>query len=308
MCTAYTYGVRGSQAHTVSAGSTYEGHLVRASKLFLGVAALALILPLAACAPTGAAGPAGPAGAKGEQGAEGAMGPQGLPGATGATGATGERGASGAQGATGATGASGAGAAGPTGATGATGATGPIGATGPAGAVGPAGAPGTPGTPGATGATGLTGTVGATGATGAAGSGESALFYATFGDNTGPIAHGVEVTFPQDGPTTTANIFRTGPYDFEVAIAGTYRVNYQVPVTEPGQLVMSKQGVILPYTSSGRATGTTLIGLTTLIYMSAGEKMTLRAADTNSTAITVTQVIAGGPAYATLLIELVKAG
>lgn len=245
------------------------------------------------------------------------MGAQGLPGAAGpagAAGATGERGASGAQGATGAAGATGS--AGATGATGAVGAPGLRGATGLIGSAGAAGAngtngaigvPGAPGTNGTGGAAGPAGPAGPQGPTGATGSGESALFWATFGDNTAPIVRGAEINFPQNGPSTTANIFRTGRYDFEVAVAGTYRVSYQVPVTESGQLAMSVQGSILDYTTSGRATGTTLITQTTLIHMNAGEQMTLRAANTNSTDITVTPVIAGGPSYATLLIELVAA-
>lgn len=143
---------------------------------------------------------------------------------------------------------------------------------------------------------------------GAPGSGESALFYAVMpGDNLAPIAAGAEVTFPHDGPSTSTHIVRVTPYDFQLTIAGTYRVSYQVPVIEPGQLAMSVQGVLLPYTTSGRDTGTSLIGLTTLIHVSAGEMMTLRASGTNSTSITISQGVGGATTVASLLIELVKA-
>jgi len=84
-------------------------------------------------------------------------------------------------------------------------------------------------------------------------------------------------------------------------------VSYEVPVIEPGQLVLYNQGLAVAYTASGRATGTTSIGLTTLVHMSGGEQLSLRAALSNPSAIEITANVAQGPGYSTLLIELVKA-
>jgi len=294
---------------------------VRASKLLLGVAAIALIIPLAGCVPSGVVGPAGPTGATGERGADGA---QGVPGAKGATGETGPAGASGSQGATGPTGATGpagasTGVAGPRGATGATGVAGPrgaTGATGATGAVGPAGprglqgVQGTAGTNGLPGVPGIQGAQGIQGIQGETGSGESALFYAVPADNPTAKAPGEEIVFASDGPNTSTAITRNpnNTYDFVLATTGVYRVTYEVPVDTPGQLVLSLQGVAIPYTTSGRMMGETIITLSTLVHAQGGQQLTLRAAFDNPIPITVSQDLGGyGPMYASILIELVAA-
>lgn len=142
------------------------------------------------------------------------------------------------------------------------------------------------------------------------GSGESALFFGiTSVDNPNPIAPGDEINFALDGPNTGTAIARNpnNIYDFYLNTAGVYRVTYTVPVVEPGQLVLSIQGSPLPYTTSGRDTGTSLITLTTLVHAGSGEQLTLRAAGSNQTSITLSQTVSGQTTYATLLIELVKA-
>jgi hypothetical protein len=86
-------------------------------------------------------------------------------------------------------------------------------------------------------------------------------------------------------------------------------VTFQVPVTAQGQLVLTLGGVELAYTVTGRSTGTTSIGETTLVTTTApNQVLTVRNPTFNILALTITPD-AGGfePASATLLIELVKA-
>jgi hypothetical protein len=86
-------------------------------------------------------------------------------------------------------------------------------------------------------------------------------------------------------------------------------VTVQVPVTEAGQLLLTLNGADLAYTVTGRATGTSLIFLSTLVDSPAADGiLTVRNPAGNPQSLTITP-LAGGtrPASATLLIELVKA-
>jgi hypothetical protein len=307
---------------------------MRASRIFLGVVALALVVPLAGCGTTGAAGPEGPAGPAGVQGADGkpgATGAPGAPGSTGATGATGARGADGADGAQGPAGAAGPaggpqGPAGPMGPQGLPGIPGPVGARGVAGAPGAAGAPGQagavgpigpqggqgiPGAPGAQGIPGVQGAPGVAGPVGPAGSGDSALFYALMpADNPFILFAAAPVEFPQNGPSTSSDILRAGlnsTTDFILATAGVYRVTFQVPVDQPGQLVVRINTVQVPYTVTGRATGSSVIGATTLITAAAGDVLSITNTDNAVGGLGLTPFAGGNePVSATLLIELVE--
>ncbi|MFC5503379.1 hypothetical protein ACFPJ4_14115 [Lysinimonas soli] len=157
---------------------------------------------------------------------------------------------------------------------------------------------------------GPAGPIGPTGAAGAPGSGDSALFFALMPpDNAATVAPGQDVQFPQDGPTTSSGTSRISPSAFVLSTAGVYRVTFQVPVTESGQLVVTLDGVELPYTVTGRATGTSSIALSTLVdATAAGDIITVRNPIGGISALTITP-LAGGiqPVSATLLIELVKA-
>lgn len=203
--------------------------------------------------------------------------------------------------------------------TGSPGPQGPPGAPGVQGEQGPEGEPGTQGPVGPQGATGSRGTAGLKGATGPAGpqgvpgamgSADSALFYALMpSDNAATVAPGGDVEFPQNGPTTSAGTARLTATAFTLATPGVYRVTFQVPVTEAGQLVLTLDGLDLPYTVTGRSTGTSSIGATTLVTTTAANQvLTVRNPAGSGWALTITP-FAGGVASvsATLLIELVKA-
>jgi hypothetical protein len=128
-------------------------------------------------------------------------------------------------------------------------------------------------------------------------------------DNAATVAPGTDVDFPQDGPSS-GTIVRTGPGSFNLAEIGTYRVAFDVPVTEPGQLILTLDGSDLAYTVVGRATGTTQITGESLVQTtSVNSILTVRNPAGNSTALTITP-LAGGtrPVSATLIVEQLQAG
>ena len=198
---------------------------------------------------------------------------------------------------------------GATGAAGPAGTAGPAGAAGPTGPAGPAGTPGPQGVPGEQGAPGSAGPQGDPGPIGPAGTTEFAEFFALMPpDNAATIAPGTDVDFPQDGPTS-GTITRTGPDTFNLAETGTYRVAFNVSVTEAGQLILTLNGADLAYTVTGRATGTSQITGESLVQTTSDNSiLTVRNPAGNSTALTITP-LAGGtrPVSASLIIEQLQA-
>ena len=136
-----------------------------------------------------------------------------------------------------------------------------------------------------------------------------AQFYALMPpDNASTVAVGADVSFPQNGPTTAGGgIARSSDSSFTLNVVGVYRVSFQVPVNEGGQLVVTLDGVELPYTVAGRFTGTTDITHTVLIETTTPNAvLTVRNPSSNPTALTITPFSGGTqPSAATLLIELI---
>jgi hypothetical protein len=164
---------------------------------------------------------------------------------------------------------------------------------------------------GATGATGATGPTGATGATGAAGGVlDFADFYALMPpDNAATVAVGTDVQFPQDGPNSgSGQIARTGPNAFSLAAVGTYQIMFQVSVTEASQLVLTLNGLELPYTVVGRATGTNqIVGMALVQTTTANSVLTVRNPGSESTALTITPLAGGtNPVSAHLVITRLR--
>lgn len=200
---------------------------------------------------------------------------------------------------------------GPTGATGATGATGPTGPTGATGPTGPAGVAATltvgtttTGEPGSPATVTNTGTTEAAvlnftvpqGATGPAG---GVLNYADFyalmpSDNTATVAPGTDVSFPQDGPNSGADISRTSASSFNLGLIGTYQILFQVGVSEAGQLVLTLNGDELDYTVVGRAAGTSqIVGMAIVTTDTINSVLTVRNPAGNATALTITPSAGG---------------
>ena len=219
----------------------------------------------------GPRGPAGPVGPMGPQGPVGETGPIGLRGLTGETGPAGPQGPAGE--------------------------TGPIGPQGPVGEAGPVGPQGPAGETGPAGPQGLTGETGPTDPQGPAGGVLNfADFYALMPpDNAATVAPGTDVSFPQDGPNSGADIARTGPDSFNLAQIGAYQVLFQVSVTEAGQLILTLNGEDLEYTVVGRATGASqIIGMAVVETTAVNSVLTVRNPAGNAAALTITPV-AGGP-------------
>jgi len=234
---------------------------------------------------TGPEGPTGPQGPIGPQGAIGTQGPIGLTGTQGAIGLTGTQGPIGL-----------------------TGPEGPVGTQGPIGLTGTQGPIGLTGTQGPTGLTGTQGPTGLTGPQGIPGGLISvADFYALMPeDNATPVAAGTAVEFPQDGPAS-GTIVRNNATQFILPDIGMYEVNFQVSVTEAGQLVVVVDGSEQAYTVVGRNTGTSqIVGLCLVETTLLDSVLSINNPLGSATALTITP-IAGGvdPVSAHLVIKRV---
>ena len=230
-------------------------------------------------------GPEGPQGIPGIQGPIGPQGPQGEAGATGPRGPQGIQGVAGPQGLQGEIG--------PQGPVGPAGAQGPQGEVGPQGPVGPAGAQGPQGEVGPQGPAGVL---------------SYADFYALMPpDNATTVAPGTDVEFPNNGPIANTDIGRLSDSSFLLAEAGAYLVQFQVPVTEAGQLVLTLNGAELPYTVVGRATGASQIVGIAIITADADATLTVRNPADNTEALTITPV-AGGTEPVSAHLTILKIG
>lgn len=208
----------------------------------------------------GAPGCPGPKGDKGSRGPKGDTGCKGKRGPIGEKGDRGPQGDSGVQGAIGSKGDTGA--VGPTGPSGPQGASGVQGLTGASGPTGPQGASGVPGVKGDVGPQGAQGVPGPQGDTGASGILDFADFYALMpDDNPKPIPVGGAVEFPRDDyiSSETGNIVKMSSTEFQVKFRGKYQVQFQVSVSEPGQLLVAINGKEDVRTVAGRENGSTQI-------------------------------------------------
>ena len=114
------------------------------------------------------------------------------------------------------------------------------------------------------------------------------------GDNADTVAAGTDVDFPQDGPNSGTGISRASASAFTLADPGTYLVQFQVSVTEPGQLVLTLNGAELPYTVVGRATGTSqIVGIALVTTATENAVLTVRNPEGTANALTITP-LAGG--------------
>ena len=114
------------------------------------------------------------------------------------------------------------------------------------------------------------------------------------GDNADTVAAGPAVDFPQDGPNSGTGISRASASSFTLADIGTYLVQFQVSVTEPGQLVLTLNGAELPYTVVGRATGTSqIVGIALVATATENAVLTVRNPEGTAEALTITP-LAGG--------------
>ena len=247
-----------------------------------------IICPEGRQGPPGVRGPAGPAGPQGIQGEVGPVGPAGPQGIQGEVGPVGPAGPQGIQGEVGPVG--------PAGPQGIQGETGPVGPAGPQGIQGETGPAGPQGIQGEAGPVGPAGPQGIQGEAGPAGGVLSfADFYALMPpDNAATVAPGTDVSFPQDGPNSGADITRLGADSFELGPIGTYQVLFQVSVTEAAQLILTLNGEDLAYTVAGRATGTSqIVGMALVETTTENSVLTVRNPEGTAAAITITPSAGG---------------
>jgi hypothetical protein len=244
----------------------------------------------------GARGPAGPVGLSGPAGPAGPIGLTGPPGPQGVTGVTGSAGATGATGGAGATGA--------TGSAGATGATGGAGATGATGSAGPAGVAGPQGVTGPTGDVGAQGVTGATGAEGSSGLSQYAYIYNLGGEI---VAIEANVNFDSNGLLTPGIIHAPGNAGIEVVEAGIYAVDFSVSTTEPSQMAIFLDGVLVPGTIYGSGAGTQQNTGQAIFAIPAGGVLTFRN-HSSASAVTLASPIGGTQQNANASVVIEKLG
>jgi hypothetical protein len=186
---------------------------------------------------------------------------------------------------------------------------GPAGESGPAGPAGATGAAGPAGPAGATGGTGPAGATGAVGPPGPVGPAGSTLGFAEFyalmpPDNTATVAVGGDVEFPGDGPSDGSGLIdRLSLTQFNLADIGTYEVSFQVSVSEAGQLVLALNGLELPTTVVGRATGTSQIVEEALVQTTTvNSVLEVRNPAADSHALTITPLAGGADSVSASLI------
>ncbi|GAB3523520.1 hypothetical protein GCM10027442_49970 [Emticicia fontis] len=112
-------------------------------------------------------------------------------------------------------------------------------------------------------------------------------------DNSATIAAGAAINFPQNGPTNGI-ITRINENQFTIPDVGTYSVDWQVSVSEAGQLVLKLNAVELASTVVGRAIGTSQItGHTLITTTETNSILSVLNPTGNPAALTLTP-IAGG--------------
>ena len=123
-------------------------------------------------------------------------------------------------------------------------------------------------------------------------------------DNAATVAVGSAVSFPRDGPQA-GGIVRVDSSSFLLPEVGTYRVAFAVSVTEPGQLGLTLNSTLLPYTVYGRATGTgEIVGEAFVTTTAVNSVLALVNPAGNVTALTITPIAGGtNPVVASVTIQ-----
>ena len=113
--------------------------------------------------------------------------------------------------------------------------------------------------------------------------------------------------FPQDGPQVGSASARLSLSSFALSDVGTYEVEFQVSVDEAGQLELALNGVALPYTVVGRATGTTqIVGQALVTNTTADSVLQLENPAGDAVVLTITPFAGGStPVSASLIITQV---
>lgn len=151
------------------------------------------------------------------------------------------------------------------------------------------GVAGPAGSPGVAGAAGLQGIQGIPGIPGAPGILDFSDFYALMPpDNASTVAAGAAVEFPEGG-STSGVITRLGPSSFLLPTIGTYLVQFQVSVTENGQLMLSLNSAPIASSVVGRATGVSqIVGISLVTTTTSNSVLEVINPPGNTPALTIT--------------------
>lgn len=130
-------------------------------------------------------------------------------------------------------------------------------------------------------------------------------FYALMpGDNTATIAAGTLINFPTNGHSNGV-IIRSSANEFTLPDVGTYQVNWQVSVSEAGQLGLRLNGTLIASTVVGRATGTSqIVGNTIITTTIPNSLLGVVYPAGNTPALTITPTAGGNSAVTANLIKL----
>lgn len=150
------------------------------------------------------------------------------------------------------------------------------------------------GAAGVAGIAGPPGPAGSTGLPGAPGTNDFSDFFALMpGDNAATVAPDTAVQFPQNG-SSNGFITRLSSTMFLLPTVGTYLVQFQVSVTEAGQLMLRLNGAPIANSVVGRDTGTTqIVGLSLVTTTTPNSVLEVINPPGNSTALTI-EPVAGG--------------
>ena len=112
------------------------------------------------------------------------------------------------------------------------------------------------------------------------------------GDNAAPVAAGVAVAFPRQGPNTTSGGISSvlSGQGFNLATVGTYQVDFNVGVTEAEQLMVVLDAGENGVTVSGRATdrGDQIVGTYLVKTSTPNTILSIRVPLGNTPAATIT--------------------
>lgn len=151
---------------------------------------------------------------------------------------------------------------------------------------------------------GILGLAGTSGIPGVPGIFALSDFYALMPfDNPAPVAAGVAVMFPENGASTGA-VTRLSPSAFLLPAVGTYLVEFQVSVSEAGQLMLRLNGGLIANSVVGRATGTDqIVGISLVTTTAANSVLEVINPPGNSPALIITPFAGGtNPVSAHLVI------
>jgi hypothetical protein len=148
------------------------------------------------------------------------------------------------------------------------------------------------------------GPAGSTGATGPTGSNGLSQYADVYNLGAQTVALEADLTFDTNGVLTSGITHVAGSAGVVLLNAGTYRVTFSVSATEPSQMALFVNGVVVPGAVYGSGAGTQQNTGHTIVTVAAGAVLTIRN-HTSSAAIGLATPIGGtqGSTNASVVID-----